>query len=121
MLVRAADVCTVIGDAADATSLYEQLRPRAHFVIHDGALICYGSASRALGALALQRGEHALAASHLSDALAMNTRIGHRPELARTRLALAQLALAQGRAEEARERLAEVRTEASAMGMTKLA
>jgi DNA-binding winged helix-turn-helix (wHTH) protein len=120
MLVRAADVCTVVGDAADAASLYEQLRPRAHFAIHDGALICYGSASRALGALALQRGEHALAASHLSDALAMNTRIGHRPELARTHLALAQLALAQGRSDDARERLAEVRTEARAIGMTKL-
>jgi len=118
MLVRAADVCAVAGDATDAGSLYAQLLPRACYAVHDGALICYGSASRALGVLALQRGEHDVAARHFADALALNERIGHRPELVRTQLGLAQLARAQGRRAEALQRLSAVRAEASALGMT---
>jgi len=120
MLARAADVCSVVGDAADAANLYEQLRPRAAYNIHDGALVCYGSCSRALGALALQRGEREVAAAHFADALAMNERVGHRPELVRTRLGYAQVLLAGEQTERARELISAARAEAVAIGMPKL-
>jgi hypothetical protein len=120
MLVRAADTCVVVGDAADAANLYQQLKPRAAYNVHDGALVCYGSCSRALGALALQRGERELAATHFADALATNERVGHRPELVRTRLGYAQVLLGSAQTERALQLITAARTEAIAIGMPKM-
>lgn len=117
-LVRTADVCSAVGDPADAALLYELLLPRARYHIHDGALLCYGSCSRALGELALQLGEPARAELHFADALVMNLRLGHRPELVRSRLGQTRALIALQRDAEARALIADARVEAERIGMT---
>jgi DNA-binding winged helix-turn-helix (wHTH) protein len=116
-LVRIADVCTIVGDVADATVLYEKLLPRAKACAHDGPLVCLGSYSRPLAELALQQQQHALAEQHFADALVMNAKLGHRPEQLRTRLGLARLLLATERVAEAQPLIADAAAEARALGM----
>lgn len=120
-LVRLSDACVEVGTAEDAQKLYALLAPRAESYIQDGALIFWGAGARALGALALRLERWSAARSHLEAALAMNERVGHRPELARTQLGLARLHHATGRESEARALLSLVVSAAKDMGMTKLA
>lgn len=116
-LVRIADVCVAIGDAADAELLYAALLPRAQFCIQDGALIGWGSCGRALGELALVMGRHAEAEQHLARAVAQNTAFGHVPETIRSQLALARLWLSSGRTRAAAALIHESRAQALQIGM----
>lgn len=119
-LVRLADVCAAVGTAADAALLYAELLPHARGFVHDGALISWGSCGRPLGELAFQLGRTEEAERHFADALAMNERIGHRPEHVRTRLGFARLLLATGRAEQARALIDSARRDAAQMGMASM-
>jgi hypothetical protein len=116
-LVRLADVCVAIGDAADAEILYAALSPRAQFCIQDGALIGWGAAGRPLGELALHMGRQADAEQHLARAVAQNTAFGHVPETIRSQLALARLWLGAGRTRAAASLIHESRAQALQIGM----
>jgi hypothetical protein len=116
-LVRLADVCVAIGDAADAEILYAALLPRAQFCIQDGALIGWGACGRPLGELALQMGRTAEAEQHLARAVAQNTAFGHVPETIRSQLALARLWLGAGRTRAAASLIHESRAQALQIGM----
>jgi tetratricopeptide (TPR) repeat protein len=116
-LVRLADVCVAIGDAADAEILYAALLPRAQFCIQDGALIGWGACGRPLGELALHMGRTAEAEQHLARAVAQNTAFGHVPETIRSQLALARLWLSAGRTRAAASLIHESRAQALQIGM----
>jgi tetratricopeptide (TPR) repeat protein len=120
-LVRLSDVCVEVGTPADAAIVYAALAPLAQRCVHDGVLIAWGSASRPLGALAFAMGRFEDADVHYRNALAMNEGLGHKPEIARTRVGLAQLLCAQGRLREAREQLAHAAQDADMIGMSPLA
>jgi len=116
-----AEVCGRLGDAARAAELYEPLAPYAgRNVIVGRAATCNGSASRPLGILAATQGEWERAERHFVDALAMHEAMGAPPFLARTQVAWAEMELARGRGEAARERLAEAIVTADALGMRAL-
>ena len=116
-LVRLADACVEIGTPADAALIYERLSPLAAASIQDGLLISWGSASRPLAALAVQLERFELAERLFADALEMNRKLRHRPELVRTQLGLARLWLSTGRRAEAIPLLAAAESEAARMGM----
>jgi DNA-binding winged helix-turn-helix (wHTH) protein len=112
-----ADACTRVGSDEDAALLYARLIPQAGLVVSDGTLVCWGACDRVLGALAQQLGRYADAARHFEAALALNARLGHRPETVRTELAYADLCDALGRAQEGEQCRARARTDAAAIGM----
>ena len=84
-LLRIADACAELGTQRDAQRIYDALAPHARWCIVDG-FTCWGPASRPLAALAFQLERYEDVERHYADALAMNQRLGHRPELVRTRL-----------------------------------
>jgi len=120
-LVRLADVCVAVGDAADAEILYTALLPRAPFCIQDGALIGWGACARPLGELARLMGRQLAAEAHLEQAIAHNRRFGHVPETLRSQLALARLQLENNRSAAARALLSQVASQAKDIGMQRLA
>jgi DNA-binding winged helix-turn-helix (wHTH) protein/tetratricopeptide (TPR) repeat protein len=106
-LTTLALACASLRDTRRAATLYEQLRPFAQRnVVHDLLRTYSGSVSLHLGLLAEAMGRLDAAARHLDDALAMNTRIGGRPFLARTQYEYARLLLERGRAADRRRALA---------------
>jgi DNA-binding winged helix-turn-helix (wHTH) protein/tetratricopeptide (TPR) repeat protein len=117
---RMADLCGVLGTAADARLLYDALFGARELCGGEGLAICHGALARPLGELARQMGDRELSVSHLERALQINERLGHRPEIARTQVGLGRVLLELNRHGEARERLAEGRTESAAMGMVPL-
>ena len=117
-----AEVCGRLGDAERAGELYAALTPYAgRNVVVGRASTCNGSASRLLGVLAGVRGEWARAERHFGDALTMHVAMGARPFAARTQVAWAEMELARGMEERARERLAEAIATADELGMVSLA
>jgi DNA-binding SARP family transcriptional activator len=68
-------VFVAFGDAPRAQLLYELLLPYADRCVNNGALLCTGSVSRALGLLATTLSQYQAAARHFEEALEMNTRI----------------------------------------------
>jgi hypothetical protein len=60
------------------------------------ATVCYGSASRYLGMLAVTLGDHEAATEHFEHALAMNAALGARPWLAHTQGEFARLLSRRG-------------------------
>jgi len=100
--LRVADVCAELGTAEDARLAYAQLAPYAGGYVVEGGLVCFGAADRALGELALCSEQVALALEHLTRALELNRRMGHRPEVVRTQLALTRALARAGRGAEAR-------------------
>ena len=71
--------------------------------------------------LAAVSGEWARAERHFADALAMHVAMGARPFVARTQLAWAEMELARGDVERARELLADAIVTADALGMVVVA
>jgi DNA-binding winged helix-turn-helix (wHTH) protein/tetratricopeptide (TPR) repeat protein len=84
-------VAVALGDRARGETLYSLLRPYPHHNTPNGFQYCLGSVSYFLGALAKLLGRPREAAGHFEDALAMNQRLGFRPQVARTQVALAEL------------------------------
>ena len=119
------EALTAAGHIHGAAILYERLLPFADRLIVNGASAnFYGSASHSLGMLAATVGRLDAAAHHFEDALAVNSRVGVRPLLARTQSAYAAALLARGSAEDrarARELAAQALTTATALGMPRVA
>jgi tetratricopeptide (TPR) repeat protein len=102
-LTTLALACVAIGDARRAGVLYELLTPFAQRnVVHDLLRTYSGSVSLHLAMLAQAMGRLEPAAHHFEDALAMNTRIGGRPFLARTQYEYARMLVERGRAADRR-------------------
>jgi DNA-binding winged helix-turn-helix (wHTH) protein len=116
-LVRVADACVEAGTPEDAAILYAALLPRAQQCIQDGALICLGACARPLAELAHQLGRPLDAERHFADALAINERLQHRPELVRTQLGWARFMLAGERRGPAAQLIEDARRSAEQMGM----
>ena len=75
-----ADAAWVLGDAAAARAAYDLLFPYAELpVMASLAVLCFGSAHRALGIAALTFGDVDLAVGHLEAAVTANRRLGNRP------------------------------------------
>jgi DNA-binding CsgD family transcriptional regulator len=119
-----ADVCTVLGDTARATTLYQLLLPYARrTVVIGNATACYGAAARYLGRLAATMARWDEAEKHFEDALDMNARMGARPWLAHTQHAYASMLLVRNRPgdqEKAAALLDEALATARALGMRTL-
>jgi DNA-binding winged helix-turn-helix (wHTH) protein len=115
--VLLAELCCALGTAEEAHVLYAQLVAweRLHAAI--GVTISLGSYSRPLGELALASGEPERALRHLELAVAENLRFGHRPELARARLALSRALRRTGHHVEAETYAQQATHAAQAMGM----
>jgi hypothetical protein len=74
------ELATALGDAPIAQAAYEALLPYASLPIMGSmAVVCFGSAHRALGMAALTAGQPDLALEHLVAAVAANERLGHGP------------------------------------------
>jgi DNA-binding CsgD family transcriptional regulator len=119
-----AEVCTFLGDAHRAATLYRLLLPyNGQTIVVGAANVCYGAASRYLGMLAATMERWEEAAQHFEDALAMNTRMGARPWLAHTQHDYAKMLQARnqlGDREEARALLDEALATAHELGMRAL-
>jgi class 3 adenylate cyclase/tetratricopeptide (TPR) repeat protein len=93
-LGRWADVAAQIGDRDAAAELYGQILPYADQFLWNGVSV-WGAASYHLGLLAGTQGRFEDARGHLQQAEAMHERMGAPVWLARTRLARAQVLLAE--------------------------
>jgi tetratricopeptide (TPR) repeat protein len=106
-------------------TLYRLLSPYPHQnVLVANAAVCLGSSSRPLGLLAAALHRWDDAERHFADALAMNSKMGARPWVARTQLNYAQMLLARGEPgdrEKARGLLQQALGAARQMGMVKVA
>jgi DNA-binding CsgD family transcriptional regulator len=95
-LVYLTEVCTFLGDAQRAATLYTLLAPCAGRPIVVGFTgVFYGAASRYLGMLATTMARWEEAQQHFEDALAMNAGMGARPWLAHTQHQYAVMLLAR--------------------------
>lgn len=117
--------CANLDDAARARDLYALLEPYAERSIVVGrSLVCFGAASHYLGLLATVMRRWDAAATHLEAALHLHERLGARPWLARSQLALARMLALRGAPDDGpriRGLLDAVRETAAALGMGRLA
>jgi tetratricopeptide (TPR) repeat protein len=96
-LVLIAEAVAVCGDEQAAAAIYPRLLPHAALnVAHPEMMVYFGSCAHWLGELAELLGKRQAAFEHFERALAMNTRLGSLPAIARTSIAYARL-LMQGR------------------------
>jgi class 3 adenylate cyclase/DNA-binding NarL/FixJ family response regulator len=120
-----AEVCVFLQDTARAATLYQLLQPYAgHTVVVGGDVVCYGAASRYLGALAATMARWSEAEQHFAEALVMNARMGASPWLAHTQYQYAVMLLRRnqpGDPAKAVTLLHEALTTARALGMHALA
>jgi tetratricopeptide (TPR) repeat protein len=110
----------LLDDRARAQCLYELL---ARYPMHTTLNLLSlheGSVSHFLGLLAAYLGMEPDAERHFEDALAMNERIGQRPQLARTCYEYGRWLSARRQAERARELYARSRSLAESLGMDAL-
>jgi tetratricopeptide (TPR) repeat protein len=99
-VVLLAEVCASLGDRARAHQLYRLLVPYGHRNVSAAGTVCYGAAGHTLGRLATTMSYWEKAAQHFEDALTMNSRMGARPCVARTRYAYGGMLLRRGRPED---------------------
>ena len=90
-----AEACAYLKDVNRAVVLYRLLLPYADQTINHPAAVCFGSASRYLGLLAVVLGKDDTARLHYDCAIRLNRAMGAWPALARTQLDLAQLLITQ--------------------------
>src|SRR6266568_605868 len=91
----ASEACSLLGDAASAAILYDQLVPfagRQAIGFGEGSV---GAVDRYLGLLATTMGRLDDAERHLAEGIEMNERMGSRPWAAHTRHDLARMLLAR--------------------------
>lgn len=120
-IIYLAEVCTALGDAARAATLYRLLAPCAGQNIVVGFTgASYGAATRYLGMLAATMAHWEQAQAHFEDALAMNARMQARPWLAHTQYQYATMLLARGQQRDqaqAAALLSAARQTSQALGM----
>jgi tetratricopeptide (TPR) repeat protein len=87
------DVCQAVGDAACADQIYERLIPYADRNAVNPPAACVGAAARSIGVLAAMAERWEEAEHHFEHALAMNSRMGARPWVARTTFDWAEMVL----------------------------
>jgi transcriptional regulator with XRE-family HTH domain len=116
------EAAVALGEPDLARQAYDLLAPFAHLpVVPSMAIVCLGSAERALGLAALTFGDVDRAVAHLDRAVEVNIRLANRPFTACARADLADALRRRGGAEDgarAVELLDLAITEAVAMGMT---
>jgi hypothetical protein len=101
-----AETAYILGDAQVAATAGELLAPYAHLpVMPSLAVVCLGSAERALGLCAATTGRTDAAVHHLGAAIRADRRLGSRPMAALTEHTLAGVLRARGRKDD--EALAE--------------
>jgi hypothetical protein len=83
-------IAVALGDRARAEILYELLSPYPEHNTPDLVLLQHGSVSRYLALLAEATQRTEQAEEHFEVALAMNTRLPHVPQLARTQYEFAK-------------------------------
>ena len=119
-----AEVAVAVEDVASARRLYDLMLDYQHMTIAAGvATVCYGSASRFLGMLAVTLGDHETATDHFEHALTMNAALGARPWLAHTQCEFARLLARRGDAhaiKRADELTSAALVTAAELGMTRL-
>jgi len=116
----ASEACALIGDAERARQLYALLIPYRDRMVQVTQAACFGSAERFLGLLASTYGDVDRAAEHFQAALEKNFRRGVLPLIPFIRVEFAQMLLAAGRPEPARELLEQALQEAEAAGISQL-
>ncbi|MFN0093978.1 MAG: helix-turn-helix transcriptional regulator [Dehalococcoidia bacterium] len=116
-----AEFCALLGERDHAAGVYELALPYAHFNADLGfPNFSFGSGARPLGMLAALMERYDDAERHFEDALAMETRMGHRPALAKTKAEYAAMLLERNGAGDrgrARELAALALSEAESMRM----
>jgi DNA-binding CsgD family transcriptional regulator len=90
IVVTAGEVAAWTGDPEAAAACYARALPYAGRYLNS-TVSCYGAVARPLGTIAATLGDHAAAAAHLADAIAMEERIGATPFVAQAQLAYARL------------------------------
>jgi DNA-binding CsgD family transcriptional regulator len=123
-MVYLAEVCTFLGDARRAATLYQCFTPYEGYNILVGpTAVSYGAAARYLGMLAATMVRWEDAQRHFEDALAMNARMGARPWLAHTQYQYAIMFLTRsqpGDGEQATSLLDKALITARELGMPAL-
>jgi tetratricopeptide (TPR) repeat protein len=120
-MIAFTEVARIVDEPQAAAPIYEQLLPYGdHLCVISLTLSEMGPAQRSLGVLATLMGEHARAAEHFEQALAVSAAIGAPPHVARTSVDYARLLLtrdADGDAARARALLGDASRIASELGM----
>jgi tetratricopeptide (TPR) repeat protein len=120
-LCNAGLTAIALGDRARAEILYELLAPYPEHNTPDLVLLQHGSVSRYLALLGAATGRNDRVSGHFETALAMNARLPHLPQLARTQYEYARWLLVRGdaAARDHARRLAKQSTQlAQDIGMT---
>ena len=114
------EAMALVGDAERAGRVYEELLPyEGHLIVVGRGTACVGPVDRVLGLLAVLLGRDDEAERHLTHGVEVATRVGDRPGMTLTRLALAELLLERDRGDDrtrALELLTEVLGHAREMG-----
>jgi tetratricopeptide (TPR) repeat protein len=123
--VLLAETAAVLGSTGWITVLVDAVSPYSSrcAMLGNGAAL-FGSIARSVALLHAAQHGYQAAESHFEDALAMNTRMGARPWIARTQLDYARMLLqrdAAGDRDRARELLAAALATANEIGMVKVA
>jgi DNA-binding SARP family transcriptional activator/tetratricopeptide (TPR) repeat protein len=115
------ETAVLVGDVDAAARLYDRLEPWSGCAVSDPGEAFRGAVDRDLGNLASLLSRFDEADQHFQAATAMNTRMGARPWLARTREDHARMLLARGRPgdqEHAQDLLRAARSSYRDLGMT---
>jgi hypothetical protein len=123
-LVFLAEVCSRLHDVSRAPVVHDALKPfDGRCGIIGAPAACVGAVARPLALLESTLGRWGEAERHFEAALAMNTRLGALPLVARTKVGFARMLLERataGDAERASAMLAEAAAVASELGMRRL-
>jgi hypothetical protein len=114
------EVSVFLGDARNATKLYELLLPYAGCNVLAYPEVSLGSASRYLGLLASALSRWADAERHFRAAIEMNEQMGGRPWVSHTQVDYARMLLARGEStgrQKALELIADANTGYRELGM----
>jgi hypothetical protein len=89
------ETVAILGDAATAARLYQELAPfeSRNIVAGPPPSVCFGPASYYLGRAALAMGDRGAALAHLRDAIDLARRMGSEPLIARSEVAYADAVL----------------------------
>ena len=114
------ETCALIGDREQAPVLYRLLEPHRDRLVQVTQAANLGSTHRFLALLSAAQGDLDAAERHFELGLERNSACGLRPVVALMRREFAEMLLARGDGERARELLRETLREAQAGGMSQL-